>query len=278
MAKMIAAMTTCRNDLVFLRKWVAYYGRAFGEENLFVILDGHDQELPSNIGRANVLRLPHQPLERVPAMRRRARVMSDIARGLHRYFDIVIATDVDEFLVLDPNAGDDLADYLSGIEGRASVSGLGLDVGQKLGEEAPIDLEKPFLAQRRYALVSARYTKPCTSFKPVTWGSGMHRVKGRDFHIDANLFHFHFGMVDFELATGKTGDQDRLDTGWEEHLERRHRLFAILKENEARDGDDYFAEARRLEKRRRPLYALNKPGMIKGDPVVRIPERFANIV
>ncbi len=278
MAKNIAAITTCRNDTFFLEKWVDYYARAFGAENIFVILDGHDQAAPANLGRANLMRLPHQPLERVPAMRRRARVMSDIARGLHRYFDIVIATDVDEFLVLDPDVGDDLAGYLSAISGRLSVSGLGLDVGQKLGEEGAIDPAKPFLAQRRYAHVSARYTKPSTTFKPVTWGSGMHRIKGHNFHIDPNLYHFHFGMVDYERATGKTGDPDRLATGWEAHLDRRHQLFSIIERAKPVDGDQYFEEARRLESTRRPLYALNKPAMIKGEPVVVIPERFSNIV
>ncbi len=274
----IAAITTCRNDTIFLQKWVDYYGRAFGEENLFIILDGHDQAAPPNLGRANLMRLPHQPLERVPAMRRRARVMSDSARGLHRYFDIVIATDVDEFLLLDPQAGDNLATYLQSIKSRSSVSGLGLDVGQKLGEEDKLDPSKPFLSQRQYAHVSSRYTKPCTTYKPLTWGSGMHRIKGHNFHIDPNLYHFHFGMVDYELATGKTGDKDRLATGWEGHLERRHQLFSIIKNNEARNGDDYFDEARRLETRHRPPYALNKPAMIKGDPVIKIPQRFAGMV
>ena len=275
----ICAMTTVRNDPLFLPKWIAHYGAALGHRNLLVILDGHDQNLPADAGPVNVLRLPHQSLERVPAMRRRARVMSKIASGLFHYFDIVIATDVDEFIVVDPRVGQGLRDYLSGLNRPpAAISALGLDVGQHLREEAPLDPTRPFLDQRRYAHVSSRYTKPAIATRPVTWGSGMHRVKGRNFHIDPNLFLFHFGMVDFARMTGKTADADRLATGWEGHLGRRERLFEIITNATPREGDAYFPVARRRQSWIRPLYALNKPGMIPGDPVVKIPERFRGLV
>ena len=274
----IAAITTVRNDSVFLDKWIRYYGSAFGRKNLYVFLDGHDQIPPESAQEINTLYLPHIPLERVPAMRRRARVMSNLARGLFKYFDAVLVMDVDEFLIVDPLLGVSLPEYLSGIQSRATVSGLGLDVGQHLELEEQLDLTRPFLGQRRFAHLSSRYTKPVVAFKPVTWGSGMHRIKGRNFHIDPNLFLFHFGMVDYQLATGKTADKDRLATGWTGHLSRREQLFKTVAEAKPVDGDTYFAKARHLQTWRRPLYALNKPAMIKGDLVVTIPERFRGIV
>ncbi|MBX3423665.1 MAG: glycosyltransferase family 2 protein [Pirellulaceae bacterium] len=272
--KQICALTTVRNDRIFLKKWIEHYGAALGRENLFVILDGHDQQPPDNIQGVNLLRLPHQPLERVPAMRRRARVMSKIARGLYHYFDIAIATDVDEFIVVDPQLGLDLRSYLSSRQLPASISALGLDVGQHIELEQPLNLELPFLAQRQFAHVSSRYTKPCITTRPLTWGSGMHRIKGRNFHIDPNLYLFHFGMVDYQLSTGKTLDADRLATGWQGHLTRRERLFGIISQSQPQDGDDYFTTARRYQTWHRPFYAWNKPGMIPGDPVIRIPQRF----
>ena len=276
----ICALTTVRNDALFLPKWIDHYGTALGgPENLVVILDGHDQDLPEGAGRVNVIRLPHKPLPRAPAMRRRARVMSAIASGLYHYFDMAIATDVDEFLVVDPQRGVGLREYLSGLVAPpAAISALGLDVGQHLREEAPLDPTRPFLDQRGYAHVSARYTKPVVSTRPVTWGSGMHRVKGRNFRIDPNLFLFHFGMVDYARATGKTADPDRLATGWEGHLDRRARLFGLITNAQPRDGDAYFATARRWQSWLRPPYAWNKPAMIPGDPVVRIPARFRGLV
>ena len=276
--KRIAAITTVRNDTVFLEKWVRYYGRQLGVKNLYVFIDGHDQPLPEWLNDVNTLVLPHIPLKRVPAMRRRARVMSHLARGLFKYFDAVIVTDVDEFLIVDPELNQTLAEYLTHSKAKTTLSGLGLDVGQHLELEAGLDPEQPFLDQRSYAHLSSRYTKPVVAFRPVTWGSGMHRVKGRNFHIDPNLFLFHFGMVDYQLSTGKTADQDRLATGWTKHLTRREALFKIIAEADPIDGDEYFDEARERQRKRRPLYALNKPGMIRGNPVVQIPERFRGIV
>lgn len=277
-SKNIAAITTIRNDHMFLEKWVRYYGDQLGAKNLYVFLDGHDQEIPKSAQGVNFLYLPHMPLKRVPAMRRRARVMSYLARGLFKYFDAVIVTDVDEFLVVDPALNVSLSEYLSNSKSRSSLSGLGLDVGQHITLESPLDVSRPFLDQREFAHLSSRYTKPSVAFRPVTWGSGMHRIKGKNFHIDPNLFLFHFGMVDYELATGKTADSDRIKTGWSGHLSRREELFKIIAESAPIDGDEYFPQARRYQTRHRPIYALNKPAMMPKNPVVRIPKRFSGIV
>ena len=276
--KRICILTTVRNDTLFLRKWIDYYGAAFGRESLFVILDGYDQPKPTDSEGVNFITLPHTPLKRVPAMRRRAQVMSHFAKGLFKYFDIAIATDVDEFIVLDPSVGDDLGAYLSSVNSRTSMSSLGLDVAQHIGEEPPLDPSKPFLQQRSYAHLSSRYTKPNITFRPLTWGSGMHRIKGQNFHIDPSLYLFHFGMVDYKLATGKTGDKDRLATGWGEHLSRRETVFKIVSEATPKEGDSFFDKARKQQTWRRPIYALNKPAMMKSKPVVTIPERFRTIV
>ncbi len=276
--KRICALTTVRNDRLFLSKWIEHYGTAFGRESLFVILDGYDQQPPADIRGVNLIRLPHQPLERVPAMRRRARVMSQIARGLLYYFDAAIATDVDEFLVVDPRIDCSLARYLHSRKLPASLSALGLDVGQHLRLEGPLDPARPFLAQRHFAHVSSRYTKPSIITRPLTWGSGMHRIKGCNFRIDPHLYLIHFGMVDYQLATGKTLDRDRLNTGWKGHLTRREKLFEIVTESEPYEGDAYFSRARSYQTWHRPIYAWNKPGMIPGDPVIRIPDRFRELV
>ena len=277
--KTICALTTARNEPGFVQKWVAHYGAALGAENLFVLLDGHDQPVPDGLGRANVLRLPHRPAGRAAGDRRRARIMSHFAAGLFHLYDMVIATDVDEFLLVDPQTGQGLRAYLSGLaQPPAAISALGLDVGQHLEREAPLDPARPYLDQRRYAHVSARYTKPVIATRPVTWGSGMHRVKGRNFHIDPNLYLLHFGMVDHARARAKTGDADRLAAGWQKHLARRERLFRLITEAEPLEGDAYFPIARRTQTWRRPIFALNKPAMIRGDPVVRLPERFRGLV
>lgn len=271
------ALTTVRNDRLFLPRWVAHYGALVGCGNLFVILDGHDQSLPEGLGDINVLRLPHRPAPRPKGDRRRARIMSDIARGLLRAHDIAIVTDVDEFLILDPAAGRDLVGYLAAGRG-ASSSALGLDVGRHMALEPPLDPARPFLEQRGFAHVSARYTKPVVARRPVTWGSGMHRIKGRNFRIDPNLYLLHFGMVDDALCAPTLADGDRLRDGWAGHLDRRAQLFEIITRATPHEGDGYFPRARRWQTWVRQPLALNKPAMIPGNPVVRLPERFRALI
>ncbi len=276
--KRICALTTVRNDPIFLTKWIDYYGSAFGRENLFVILDGHDQERPENTDRVNFLRLPHIPLERNAGDRRRARTMSKIAAGLYHYFDIAIATDVDEFIVVDPKIGLDLTSYLNSRKLPSSLSALGLDVGRHLPSEEPLDINRPFLEQRKFALVSSQYTKPCITTRPLVWGAGMHRIKGRNFRIDPNLFLFHLGLIDHAPATGKMLDRELLHPSWDTHRSRRDKLFRILSDADPLDGDAYFPQARRYQTWHRPLHALNRPGRIPSNPVVSIPERFRNLL
>jgi hypothetical protein len=276
--KRTAVISMVRNDEFFVPKWIAYYGSLFGPENLFLILDGHDQPLPEKHESVNVIRVPHKKFGRAQGDRNRARLISLFARGLFYRYDIVIAHDIDEFLVLDPALALTLPEYLGLSAGKASLSALGLDVGQHRQSEQPIDPGRPFLEQRSYAHVSSRYTKPVVAMAPLTWGSGFHRVKGRNFHIDPNLYLFHFGMVDYEKSKSKIDDQSLHKAGWSGHLDRRLQLFDLITNSNPHDGDDFFHKARRRQSILRPLYALNKPGMLKEKPVIKIPDRFSSVI
>lgn len=274
----IAVISMVRNDNFFVNKWIDYYGRQFGNINLYLVLDGQDQPLPVKHELINIIRVPHTPLGRASGDSNRARLVSHLAKALFHRYQVVIATDIDEFLVIDPNLRQSLAEYLQKPIKRSSLSALGLDVGQHLGEELPIDPSRPFLEQRKYAHVSARYTKAVIATRPVTWGSGYHRVKWKNFHIDPNLFLFHFGMVDYNRFAEKSGDNTLTEHGWEGHLNRRYQLFDLITNKTAIDGDEFFRKARQRQNIFRPLFAINKPGTLKEKPVIKIPERFSGIL
>jgi hypothetical protein len=276
--KRVAVMTTLRNDTLFLTRWIAYYGAIFGMKNLFVIFDGHDQTIPEAARAVNTIQMPNIPRSVVIGERFRARASSHFAAALFASYDIVMAMDVDEFIAVDPALGMDLLAYLSSKPLPPSVSALGLDVIQHVEREGELDLSRGFLAQRHHALVSARYTKPNIITQPLRWGAGHHRIKGRNFHIDANLFMFHFGSVDLAFSAARNGDRDATSVGWTAHIARRYALFDLMKKSQPIEGDGYFPTARRLLTWRRPIYAWNKPQMIAGDPVVIIPPRFRDIV
>lgn len=270
-----AVITCVRNDHVFLKKWIDYYGGNFGRQNLFVFMDGRDQAVPDGSEGVTFIWLPHRPAERLRADRRRSQTISDLARALHRFMDCVIATDVDEFLLPDPDRHANLRAFIEDQPSNILTwSGLGLDVAQHMTLEDAIDLSTPVLGQRRFAHLSSRYTKPLVSFRPVTWGSGLHRIKGRNFHIHPDLYIFHFGMMDFALSTGKTSDNDRLQNGWGAHLQRREKVFEIVTTGQPRPGDEVFDHARRRQTWIRQLFALNKPAMMRENRVVEIPHRF----
>jgi hypothetical protein len=134
--KKIAAITMARNDDFFLTRWIGYYGRELGEENIFIYLDGEDQPIPNNAGKSNVIHEKRVVEHVISAEKRRLGFLSTVAKSLLEQYDIIIGVDADEFLVVDPKLGKSLREYLSEIEINPSVSGLGMDVGQHL------DLEK----------------------------------------------------------------------------------------------------------------------------------------
>ena len=271
--KRIAAITMARNDDFFLSRWIKYYGEQIGTENLYIYLDGLDQTAPSNAGKANIKKLPHKEEAVQRGDKTRIILLSSLANELFKKgYDIVIGCDCDEFLIIDPALNISLKEYLSTIKNKTSVSGLGLDIGQDLNSEKKLDINKNFLEQRSYALLSTRYTKPVVLMKPATWGSGFHSVKGHNFHIDKNLYLLHFGGVDLNMIKNKIGDRN---PSWEKHLKKRARTIELI--TESKNKNKSINTARILQTFLRPIYDMNKPAMLGLKWVAKIPERFKEL-
>lgn len=277
--KKIAALTMVRNDDFYLRKWVEYYGRELGKENLYIYFDGMDQVVAPFCEGTNTQLCVKNMEQLVSAEKTRLRFLSQKACDLFaKGYDLVIGLDADEFLVVDPKVGMGLADFLSAQKIRTCLSGLGLDFGQKLGEESDIVDDKPFLQQRHYAQVGTRYTKASVISEPCVWGSGFHRVKGHNFHICKDLYLMHFGYFDMKRLQNRFGDKDRLAAGWARHIEKRSRTIRYATNLPARDFDKWTTFGRRCQTIVRPPYAWNKPAMFELRIMVRIPERFWNVI
>lgn len=272
--KKISVITRIRNDAFFLKHWIRYYGEQVGEENLYVYLDGADQTLPADCGKANIVPCKRICENVVKAEKERLRFLSERAAELFKEYDLVIGVDVDEFLVVDPALNVSLQDYLSQLHIKGSVSGLGVDVGQQMDLEKSLDETKTFLSQRNYAVLSPRYTKPCVISEPLRWGSGFHRIKGHNFHIDDHLFLFHFGGFDMDMLMERFQDKDRMSTGRERHLKKRTRTIRYVSSIKAHAGDDVMPLVRTLQTYLRPIFAWNKPTLLGVKVVIKIPERF----
>ena len=277
--KKIAVLTMVRNDEFFLQKWVEYYGRELGRENLYIYYDGEDQTVGDFCEGANVFVHPKIGSQVVAAEKGRLKFLSGKAAELFaRGYDLVIGVDADEYIVVDPMVGIGLGEYLSRQDIDVCLSALGLDFGQKLGEEGDLSLEKSFLSQRHYAQIGTRYTKASIIAKPCRWGSGFHRVKGHNFHIARDLYLMHFGYADRKILEDRLGDVDRMAQGWEKHIYKRSRTIKYATKEKARDFDWWMPFARRVQTWCRPPYAWNKPAMFELRIVVRLPKRFEEVL
>lgn len=276
--KRICALTMVRNDDFYLKKWTAYYGRELGEENLYIFLDGKDQPIPDWCPKAHITAYDKIKGQVVEAEKGRLALLSQKAAELLESYDLVIGTDADEFLIVDPALGISLAEYLSSKDIKISLSGLGVDVGQNTKEETGIIENEPFLRQRHYARLSTRYSKPSVLAAPVVWGSGFHRIKGHNFHIAKDLYLFHFGYFDLGRIEARFNDKDRKEAGWSRHLAKRSKTIRLVTNKRAGEWNSRVNFARIIQNLIRPPYAWNKPAMFEMIVIVRIPERFQDIV
>lgn len=275
--KRIAAVTMVRDDDFYLRKWVEYYGRELGKENLYVLFDGTDQTVPDFCKGVNVTLREHEALGRAGGDKRRIAILSDLQNELLGRYDIVVGTDADEYIAVDPARGLSLREYLSQARFSACLSPLGIDVGQMAGKEDDIDPSRPFLSQRRYGVLCTRYTKASIVARPVRWGSGFHRVKGRNLHIAKDLYLFHCGYFDLGLIRERFACGARAGEGWQAHLQRRARTINTVSTRKVRSWRFWCPAARLMQSVIRPVYAWNKPAMLGLEIVVRIPDRFSDI-
>lgn len=269
--KKIAAITMARDDEFFLSRWIAYYGKQFGTENLYILLDGIDQNIPSNAGNAHITKLPHENMSRAAGDKYRIKKLSELASELLQSYDIVIGCDSDEFLIVDSKTHQNLKQYLSNKKIHTTLSGLGLDIGQHLYCEAILDKHAPFLEQREHALLSTRYTKPVVINKPVSWGSGFHSIHHHNFHIDKNLYLLHFGSVDMDMLEQKAKNRG---ADWLKHLKRRGNGTINTITRKKPKSEKWLRIARIIQTYCRPIYALRKPAMMGLKIVVKIPTRF----
>lgn len=275
--KKICVITMAREDEFFLRRWARYYSGVLGPENVYVYLDGLDQDLPMLGEGVNII-----PVERIVSNSvaegdsLRIAFLSDRAAELFSRYDIVIGTDCDEMLIPDPARGKNLLEFLQDCESPC-LSAQGVDVGQIIGVEESLDILLPLLSQRSRGRLSSTYTKACVLTEPLRWGSGFHRVKGHGYHIAEGLFLFHFGYCDAGLSTTRAYDRTSVG-GWAAHIEKRSIIRKQCTEGPVLEWDAAVRKARRIESAVHPVYAWNKPALLGKVMIVEIPQRFREIV
>lgn len=192
----IAFITMVWRDYWLLERWIAHNARLVPLRHLYVVNHGGDPEVDRIAAGCNVIHLPRDEVT-IDLTERRWACLSAQTNSLLAFYDRVICTDVDEFLVY---LGDktDLAAHLAAKPvAHDALAPIGLNLMPIEGEDATPDA--PLLARWPHALLSAKYTKPCIAAQRVQYTTGGHGLRRGAFEIDSEvaLLHLHYVTPDY---------------------------------------------------------------------------------
>lgn len=273
----VCAITNVYNEAFNLPIWLRYYGGQFGIENCIVVDDGSDDGSTSNLGGASLLRLPRLPFEDG----RRADLMSSLATSFLTYYDAVIYSDCDEFLVADPRRYNSLLDFCERMKTPATTA-IGLNVVHNLTEEGPITASRPILSQRSYVQFQSSMCKTLLVRSAVEWGGGFHSSSLPVSFGDLYLFHLKHVDLGEDLkrlsVTRTLNFAKPSGTGGHQRISNEALVKAALRDSNLplEEGFDFSALTKRfsdgimLSNLKRHYF----PGQFSSGFLNRIPEAF----
>lgn len=290
-----AFVTMVYNDQFFLDIWLRYYLKHTTPEHLYVVTHGPQPYAHDMARGCNVIEIERDP--RNPQLDQdRLAYLSQFCSELTQRYDRVVMNDVDEIVVLDPDHGGGLVEYIEAIDpAQRVITPLGLELVHRRDLEGDYDYSRGMFAQRRFVRMNGWYTKPNIVNREIVWGPDGHGSSHDRIHLDRNLYTFHLKWFDqlFHINRHKDRLKLRFDDedgnevivgagswSWSEQTYLivsntflRHRLV------EGADAFDYTA----LRQRVLDSFTEGRAGMYKINWFVDgnlhlLPERFANTV
>ncbi len=189
-----AAVTMVRDDLFFLDTWLRHYGAEFGRENLYVINHGRGEAVAELARGCNVIGLPGDPHRNFDM--KRWRLLNNIVGGLKSYYKHVVVGDVDEILVMDPEKGRTLLQFLEVRRAGRVLTPLGLEVLHRIDVETDPITDR-VLGPRRHVRVAPHYSKPCVISTGTKIARGGHFTQFPELITPESLYLFHLKFCDF---------------------------------------------------------------------------------
>jgi hypothetical protein len=236
--KKIAVVTMQYNEAFYVSRWIDYYARLVGRENLYVVDHDSDAEVREALTGVSVVRYPRSALDD----QERARFVSKLVNALLELYETVIYTDCDEFISHDPRRFASFDAWLDASDFEHSTC-IGFNVMTMLEEENAVLLEGEVLAQRRHVRFVSPMCKTLVVRKPIRWGGGFHHANQPPRFHGAYLFHLKYADLGERMrrqALTRGLDFAQADQGHHQRssdldLMNVYRAFAAL---ERRDWDD----------------------------------------
>jgi hypothetical protein len=182
-----------------LPRWIEYYGKQVGVDNLLVLDDNSSDKSTEDL-RCSVIKLPEHPWKQSWGISR-VGLGNRIAEGFLTFYDVVIFTDVDEFLVPDPAKYSGLVDYLAANPEPDVVAPLGVNVLHNPAVESELNDTEPILRQRTFVKFAPGMCKPLIKRASVNWSTAFHGVTV-PFSIDPDLLLIHLKYYDLPSLAG----------------------------------------------------------------------------
>lgn len=285
----VVVLTVARDESEMLPRWVRYYGEQVGHENLVVVddntRDGSTDDLP-----CTVLRIPGFPPDRFEG--RRIKLVSGLAQGLLNSWDVVVFTDVDEFLVPDPARHDGLVSYLHSRRDRTVMAPLALNVLHDARTEPALEPGRPVLGQRAFAKFMPVMCKPAVKRVPAPWRFASHGIDV-PYAVDPELFMVHLKFADTDqlrrVAEARhqlaLADGRGINATWQHSGDAMAGMLSgfvgDVDPASVREFDARSVKLRRLVAEREGAWRAVGGGQVAlmtAQPLVRVPERLHGLV
>ncbi|MFX4298170.1 glycosyltransferase family 2 protein [Pseudosulfitobacter pseudonitzschiae] len=229
MMQTVAVVTMVRDDAFFLKAWLRHYGEMFGRQNCYVVNHGYGEEVAELAKGCNIIGIPGDPHKNFDV--KRWSLLNNLFGGLRRYYKHVIVGDVDELVVVDPDAGVNLLQWLEKAETDRIYTPVGLEVIHRIDlEDEPAEAQ--ILGPRRHVRIAPHYSKPCIVSTPAKLSRGGHFAQYPKLHTPDDLYLMHLKFCDFGAYTGA--------------MDRRNAVSAEVGVDykQASIGRHWFAQAR----------------------------------
>lgn len=230
MQSTVAVVTMVRDDIFFLTAWLRHYGTLFGRENCYIINHGRGSAVAELAVGCNIIGIPGEAHKNFDM--KRWRLLNNMVAGLKSYYKHVIVGDVDELVVLDPDEGIDLLQYLEGTPEKRVLTPLGLEVIHRIDRETEV-INDSVIGPRRHVRIAPHYSKPCIVSVGTKIARGGHFTQYDQLLTPDGLYLFHLKFCDFP--------------SYVEAMDRRNDVTAAVNVANIRDasiGKHWFAEAR----------------------------------